>query len=466
MSDALSTARGAPPVAASGETTGSLKRLAFRGAIWTMLGFGTSHVLRLGFNLIITRLLYPELFGLMSLVSTVVMGLTLLCDVGIAPAVVRDPRGGERVFLNTAWTMQIIRGIGIGAACLLLAWPVSWFYGDRRLLWIVPVIGLNSVGMGFSSACLLTFKRNMQVRPLVILDLAAQILSGIVMVVWAWLSPSIWALVAGGLASTVIRLAWSHVLNRGVSDRLEWDPDVVKELLRFGRWIWIASVLGFSASQVDRLILAKLVTWQMLGIYGVAATLAETPRSLSMALNSDVIYPVFARSAHLERPELRARIIRHRWRLLLIMAIAITVLTVTGDGIVRLLYDKRYAAGEWILPMLALGIWPSALANTVDSSLTAIGQPRYGAMGNFLKMLFTAIGIPVGFRLMGVAGAVLVVAMNDVPYYGQIAYGLWREGLNTWEQDLKATALLLVLIAVALLVRSSLGFGMPFRGAF
>ena len=286
------------------------------------------------------------------------------------------------------------------------------------------------------------------------------------MVIWAWLSPTIWALVAGTLSATIIRLVWSHMLNRGVSDQLAWDSDVISELLRFGRWIWIAGILAFPAAQIDRLILGKIVTWQMLGIYSVAAAIAEVPRSLSMALNGDVIYPAYAKSAHLERAELRARIVRHRGPLLLVLALGIAALTICGDGVMRLLYDRRYAAGEWILPMLALGIWPSALANTIDSSLTAIGQPRYAATANFFKMVFTVIGIPVGYQLMGVAGAVLIVAMNDLPYYGQIAYGLRREGLSSWAQDLKATAFLLALIGLALAARYSLGFGIPFRGAF
>ncbi len=167
-------------------------------------------------------------------------------------------------------------------------------------------------------------------------------------------------------------------------------------------------------------------------------------------------------SAHLPRGELRARIVRHRWPLLAAMAFAVAALAVGGDAIMRLLYDKRYAAGAWMLPLLALGIWPSALANTIDSSLFAVGQPRYAASANLWKILFTAIGIPVGFRLMGAAGAVLVVAMNDLPYYGQILYGLRREGLGSWAQDLKATALLAGLVAVALMARSALGLGNPF----
>jgi O-antigen/teichoic acid export membrane protein len=446
-----------------GAPAGSLKRLAVRGAIWTVFGFGASQILRLGFNLIVTRLLYPELFGLIALVFTIVTGLAFFCDAGIGPAVVRDPHGDEPAFLNTAWTMQIVRGIGIAAFCLLLAWPMSAFYRDSRLLWIIPIVGLGDIAGGFNSTSLLTFKRTMQVRQLVLVDIGSQILSGGVMILWAWLSPTIWALIAGALASALIRLVWSHFLLPGRTDRLAWDTAAVHELLHFGRWIWVASILTFLAMQVDRLILGKLVTWQMLGIYGLASAIAEVPRSLTMAINSNVIYPAYSKSAALPRAELRAKILRHRWPLLMVIALAVAFLVVAGDRVMLLLYDKRYAAGAWMLPVLALGIWPSALSNSIDSALFAIGHPRYNAAANFLKVLFTAIGIPLGFHVAGVAGAVVVVALNDVPYYGQISYGLWRQGLGSWAQDLKATALLTAIIALAILARSALGFGIPFH---
>ena len=94
----------------------------------------------------------------------------------------------------------------------------------------------------------------------------------------------------------------------------------------------------------------------------------------------------------------------------------------------------------------------------------AIGQPRYAASANFLKTLLTAIGIPVGFWLLGTTGAVLVVAMNDLPYYGRIAYGLWREGLSTWQQDLKATLFLAAVLALGLFLRYILNLGTPLGG--
>src|SRR5438046_2660679 len=81
-----------------------------------------------------------------------------------------------------------------------------------------------------------------------------------------------------------------------------------------------------------------------------------------------------------------------------------------------------------MLPLLAIGIWPGALCDTTESALTAVGKPGYAASGSLLKVLFTAAGIPWGFFLAGTLGAVVVVALNDIPLYGRITYGLWREG--------------------------------------
>jgi O-antigen/teichoic acid export membrane protein len=446
--------------------TGSLKRRAVLGVLWTVFGFGASQVLRLGFNLVATRLLYPEMFGLLALVHTIATGLALFCDVGIAPAIVQDPRGAEPAFLNTAWTLQIVRGIGISLTCLLLAWPVSQFYSDARLRWILPMIGLGYALSGFNSTSLLTFTRTLEVRQKVILEAVAQLLSGSVMVIWAWLSPTVWALIAGPTVWSAVRMAWSHFLIPGRRDRFAWEPAAVQALWRFGRWVWIASLLTFLAAQSDRLILGKILTLQMLGVYGLAASMSELPRSLALSVGSNVIFPASAQLAILPRPELRARILRHRWGLLLAMAGVVTVLTVGGDILMRVLYDKRYAAAAWMLPVLAFGIWPSALASTMDPSLLAIGQPRYAASANLLKIVFTAAGIPLAFHWLGVGGAVIVVALNDLPYYGRICHALWREGLSSWRQDLAATGVLAAMLGIALAVRSALGFGLPIRGMF
>jgi len=443
----------------------SVRQLAVRGAAWTVVGFGGAQVLRFAFNLVLTRLLFPELFGLMALAFTVNAGVNLFSEFGTAAIVVSDPRGADREVLNAVWAVQIVRGFVLAAFFFLIAPPVAAFYRDPRLGWVIPCIGLTSIPAGFNATTLFVLRRHMNVKQLVVLELGAQGLSGATMIVWAWISPGIPALIAGAFVSAFVRLIWGHLLTPRIPHRMVFDRDALRLLYRFGRWLWFAAILGYLASQMDRLILGKLLTLGMLGIYGIALAISELPRSLLMALSSYVIFPAYSRWAPSPRAELQRKIARFRWPFLAVAGSVVLVLTVGGDAAIRVLYDRRYAPAGWMLPLLALGIWPSALYQTIEGALVAVGQPRYGAFANLAKIVFTAAGIPLGFAWGGVAGAVVVVALNDLPAYGPIGYGLWREKLNNFGQDLIATLVLMAVLFALLLARAALGFGFPFQGA-
>ena len=86
----------------------NLKKTATTGAYWTIANYGLSQALRFASNLILTHLLFPDLFGLMSLVNVVVMGVSLFTDIGVGPGIVRSPRGDDPDFLNSAWTLQVM----------------------------------------------------------------------------------------------------------------------------------------------------------------------------------------------------------------------------------------------------------------------------------------------------------------------------------------------------------------------
>ena len=199
----------------------------------------------------------------------------------------------------------------------------------------------------------------------------------------------------------------------------------------------------------------------MLGVYSIAFALADIPRVVILAISSKVIFPALSKLADLPRETLRSRILHKRKLVLIFLAVGLTVLISFGDILILAMYDKRYAQAAWMLPIMALGIWPRILTQSIDQALFAIGKPSYVAYGSLCKFFFIVIGLPIGFSLMGIAGAVIVIALNDLPFYGAVNYGLWREGLTAVLQDIKATALFLALLTFVLTGRFILGFGLP-----
>lgn len=442
----------------------SLKKKAIKGSIWTIVGYGGKNFLRLISNLILTRLLTPDLFGLMALVTTFIMGLALFSDIGIRPSIIQNKRGDDPLFLNTAWTLQVIRSFAIWLACFVICFPVSQFYNEPRLFWLLPLVGLNSVINGFQSTNLATLSRHLMISKLIIFDLAVQAISLGVMIAWAFFNPTIWALIVGNFVSAVFGLVRSYLIIPGKYNRFAWDKDSIKELISFGRWIFIATIMAFLALQSDKLILGKLLSKEMLGVYTVAFTFSDIPTSILKAISGQIIFPVIASQKDLPRKNLRAKILDKRRFIILGLMAVIIPLACFGDFIILNLYDKRYHDAAWMLPILAIGVWPAVLNYSIGPSLTAIGKPFYAALGNFLKFMFMAIGLPLAFSSMGILGAIIVVAFNDLPVYLGMNYGLWREKLMANIQDLQMTTILIALLALILTGRYLLGWGFPLDG--
>src|ERR1700691_1997111 len=99
----------------------SLKRRVFSAGAWSLAGYALSFVIRLGSNLVMTRLLVPSMFGVVAIAQLVIVGLSLFSDVGIKPSVIQSKRGSEPDFLNTVWTTQILRGFILWFASLLIS---------------------------------------------------------------------------------------------------------------------------------------------------------------------------------------------------------------------------------------------------------------------------------------------------------------------------------------------------------
>jgi O-antigen/teichoic acid export membrane protein len=179
-----------------------------------IFGFGASLAVRLAANLILTRLLFPEAFGLMAMVQVVLYGLAMLSDVGIWQSIVTSPRGDEPSFLDTAWTMLVVRGTVLWLGACVLTVPIMLAFDEPQLLWLLPLTCLSTAIHGFSSTRVFTLRRRLTLFPLQLLELGTQLTNVTVCVVGAWLGYGVGALVAGQLVS--------HAVNASTTSARPW----------------------------------------------------------------------------------------------------------------------------------------------------------------------------------------------------------------------------------------------------
>jgi O-antigen/teichoic acid export membrane protein len=437
----------------------TLEAKAVQATFWTVVDYGSATGLRIVNSLILTRLLRPELFGLMTLVTTLIVGIGLFSDIGLAPSVIQSPYGDDRDFLNTVWTLQIIRSAAISVVAIIMAWPMALFYHDSRIVGIVIVLSLSILVSGFYSSNLLSLSRHLGVRRLFIFDFSAQFVTMAAAITWALLvGRTIWALVAGNCASVVFRIAASYFkpLVPGIRNRFCWDRKSVQSLFHFGKWILLGTAASFFASQSDRLILGKLVSLTLLGVYGIAYSISDIPRAVINAFSQKVGYPFVAKMTHLPIPEFRKMFLQYRSRVLVLGALLLTLMVHLGGFLVSKMYDSRYHAASWMVPVLALGLWHTLMYATTQPVLYCYGKSNYQAIGNVFYCSASISSIPLAFHFWGMIGAVVAVAASDFPMYLTILIGASRQRISTWRQDLVMTVIFLSFLGIGFAIRRSI----------
>jgi O-antigen/teichoic acid export membrane protein len=207
-----------------------------RGSLWVIGAFGIGQVIRLATNVALARLLAPELFGIMLLVNSLRLGIELISDVGVFQSTVYHKNANDPDFYNTAWTLGAIRGVILWLAALFFAAPVARFYQSPILSLVLPFATFGPfVLLGFASISRILLQKRLQIAKLNAFDTIVSLASSAVSILTAYLSPTIWALVIGGLFSSAATMIGSYFLLPDVTQKLYLSKRFAWEILHFGK---------------------------------------------------------------------------------------------------------------------------------------------------------------------------------------------------------------------------------------
>lgn len=397
----------------------SLRHRVLSSAKWTLAGHAAGQILKFGSNLILTRLLAPDMFGVMALSYMVFTGLTMVSDLGIGDIITRSRRGGEPKFLNVLWVMEMARGILITACALGLAalWTVPWVrtfiptssvYGDPRIPGLIATLALVPLIAGFRSTKSFLARRNMTVAILTKVDLACQFGSTAFTLCWAFFDASVWALAFGWVFGGLLKTVLSHSVLPGPRNHFEWDTDAFWEAFNFGKWAMISSPVTFLLMSGDRIMLSGFLNATTMGFYSIGFLLVT---ALQSAISRVVFFSVLPALSeiHRDRPaELRETIYRFRRPLDVACIVPAGMLFALGDTVTRILYDSRYLPAGWMLSVLALTL-AVVQFGVFDQALMAVGRIRTLTALNVMRtaVLFSVIWL--GHHFFGDRGAVIGV---------------------------------------------------------
>jgi O-antigen/teichoic acid export membrane protein len=429
----------------------SLSGRAKRGGMWVLAGKAFEAGARMVGNIILTWLLFREAFGVLVPVNVFLVGLQLFSDVGIGPSIVRSKRGDDPVFLRTVWTIQVIRGFLLYAACWAFAGTYARMVGEliteggmheqEMIHDLLLVAGLSALFLGFRSPAWFTVDRNIAQGRKTLVLILSQVIGLLTMITWAWISPTPYALVAGGVVGVFSQAVLSHILLPCVGMRFRFEKEALAELYGFGRWIFLSTALVFFAMQVDRILITKLLDTAATGDFGIGFGLAVLIPTIVEAISGSVVFPSWMESFRRGDRQHSDRVRRSRLGLLsLCLAGLVGVITV-APTFFSLLYKDEYLGAALVTQLLCIPFWFRTLIGACSKALLVHGDSRSVSIGNFCVLVVKVPACWFGFHWIGLPGFMLGMAAGNVAGLLWLHHRLNCHGTRLFKQDFQATLL-------------------------
>ena len=288
----------------AGKSSASLGEKMHAGVGWTAFGSLLNQVLVLARTLILARLLSTGDFGLMGMAYTITGALGVLTNLNLGTSAIVARFDDEEQLhrhLNTVWAAGIGRGLLLTLILIAAAFPTARFYGDARLAPILMVLAATPLIASFNNIGLTLATRRVDLGLTTKFSLASSVVSLLIVVVLAFWTRNVWALVWGNVLGTVLSIALSFAFHpyrpRWQFDRREFDA-----AFSFGKWMFVVGVMVYITTTADNVLVGRLLGASVLGAYVVAYSIANLPQNLVSQIFGTVLLPSFAQ---LGRDDLR-----------------------------------------------------------------------------------------------------------------------------------------------------------------
>ena len=419
------------------------KNKATVGGIWVAADFGSTQLLRFVRNVFMTHMVSQHMVGLMGLAGIVLDFVANISDIGINLSIIRQRRVNEQRFLDTAWTLSIARGVVVWLIACLAAFPAAWFYGEPSLMLAVPLLGLSAIMMGASSTKLSTFNRDMAFARVTMLQIGGKLIGFGATIAWAFIAPdNLGVILVGPLLAGMVTMIASHALLAGPNNWFAWDKDHLRELIGFGKWIFLATLLTFLIRKGDLLIIGKLEGTEAFAVYTVAYSMANMLPKMFQAISAKVLFPIYSNVQTEKLHVMRRKILKSRLWLLRMFLPALWLVIAFGGYAVDLLYPDNYNAAGWMLELLACGACGQIVSMSIGGMVLAKGDGfRYMTLriGTGITVISGMIlGLAFGPRFWPEGGQVggLIIGMG-IGYWLNYPVMLWSiRGYEVWTPKL------------------------------
>lgn len=406
-----------------------LRARTLRGGAFLGIGNVAEQLLRFGRNILLTRLLAPEVFGTMAIVLSISSAIESFTEIGVKEAVIQNPNGSDRRYINAAWWLAFGRALSMYAVIFAAAPFVAQFYKRPELAGLLRIALLSVLFIGCMSSGSFRVLKEMKFRDWAIVWHGGGIIGITATIVFAVVIRSVWALILGFVAESAAKCVISYILCP-FRPRLPVDKRCGSELLRFSRRVFGLPLLNFIFMRTDIFVLGRMKSATVLGLYAMGIYLAQVPIGFFMNLLGQILLPALS-----ALQGNRERVKRTFLGITLVLASVTLPLLVFafayGKSLLTVVYGQSYSTVALAFSLAAA----MSVLNIVNGQITIVfyasGDPQLHRRSVFLTAATMALLVYPFVGRFGLVGAPLASLLAiTVGYLFQLIRLVPLLGLN------------------------------------
>ena len=384
----------------------NLTQKTISGIIWNLAERVGAQVVTLIVSIVLARILLPEDYGIVSIVTIVITILNVFVSSGLGTALIQK-KNSDQLDFSTIFYTGIFLSIVLYIILFFTAEPIASFYKNDQITWVLRIMGLRLPLAAINSVQQAYVSKKMIFRKFFFATLAGTIISGFVGIFMAYKGYGVWALVAQYLTNVTIDTIVLFIIVR-------WKPSFIfsfnrlKKLFSYGWKLLISGLLDTGYNELRSLIIGKKYSTTDLAYYDKGK---QFPSLLATNVNTSISTVLFSAMSKIQ--ESREKIKEVTRKSIKICSYLIFPCMV-GLACVAEPFVKVVLTDKWlpIVPYLQImcfvyAFWPVHTANL--SALKAIGRSDLFLVLEIIKKV-----IGIGILLVTMWFGVFWIAMGMV----------------------------------------------------
>lgn len=376
-------------------------------------------LVRIGSLVILARLLDPEDFGLIAMVTAFTGVLNVFRDFGLSAASVQRATVTEEQTSTLFWINVLVGGV-LTIIAIAFAPVIGTFYHEPRLFWVTSVVAIGFVLNGAGAQHLALLQRQMRFTALAVIDICALMVSTSIAIIMAKADYGYWALV-----SMTVSLPFTTTVGFWLATT--WVPGMPRmraeiwSMMRFGGTMTLNGLVLYGASNFEKVLLGRYWGAEAIGIYGRASQLIRIPID---NLNSAVGEVAFAALSRIQDdPDRLKRYFLKGYSLVVALTLPMTIAcALFADDLISVLLGPKWKDAAEIFRILTPTIFVFAIANPLGWLLNSLGRVERGLKIALVFAPFMILGYVIGLPY-GPRGVAL--AYSTVMTLGLVPFSAW-----------------------------------------